>query len=74
MPKKNPNNKVHSPAALRDKYGNFVTNPEGIKSLCHEEIVERLRHRKIHSNLQDLQTLKEKLSQVCEAYQECTMD
>ena len=41
-----PNNKVHSPAALRDKYGNFVTNPEGIKSLCHEEIVERLRHRK----------------------------
>ena len=57
-----PNNTVHSPAALRDKYGNFVTNPEGIKSLCHEEIVERLRHRKIHSNLQDLQTLKEELS------------
>ena len=39
----------------------MITNPEGIKSLCLEEMVERLRHRPIHPDLVQLQYLKEKL-------------
>ena len=56
-----PNDKVHSPVSLQDNYGNLITNPEGIKKMCHDEIVERLRHRKIHPNLIHLQRLKEML-------------
>ena len=56
-----PNNKVHKPVALKDKLGNRITCPEGIKKLCHEEIIERLRHRNIHPNLSYLQELKELL-------------
>ena len=56
-----PNDKVHNPIALQDKYGNLITNPEGIKKMCHDEIVERLRHRKIHPSLKHLQGLKEML-------------
>ena len=40
----------------------MITNPEGIKKLCVDEITERLRHRPIHPNLIELQLLKEKLS------------
>ena len=57
------NGKEGNPIALKDKHGNLVTNEEGIKKLCLEEILERLRHRKIHPNLKELQTLKETLCQ-----------
>ena len=56
-----PKDKLHNPVALFDKKGNLITNPEGIKQLCLEEMVERLRHRKIKPDLIQLQHLKEKL-------------
>ena len=56
-----PNDKTCIPIALKDKRGNFVSSPEGIKNLCLEEMVHRLRHRKIHPNLIKLQKLKELL-------------
>ena len=55
------NNKNNVPVALKDKKGNLITNPEGIKKLCLEEILERLRHRKIHPDFSELQVLKEVL-------------
>ena len=39
--------------------GNLISNPEGIKQLCLDEVLERLRHRSIHPELKDLQDLKE---------------
>ena len=57
------NGKESNPIALKDKHGNLVTNPEAIKKLCLEEILERVRHRKIHPNLEELQILKETLCQ-----------
>ena len=55
------NDKQHNPVALKDKAGNTISNPEGIKKICLEEILERVRHRKIHPRLRDLQHLKEEL-------------
>ena len=43
-----PNNKNNIPGALKDKEGNLISNPEGIKQLCVNEMLERLRHRRIH--------------------------
>ena len=57
------NDKECRPMALYDKSGNLITNSEGIKNLCLEEILERVRHRKIHPNLKELQSLKEILCQ-----------
>ena len=57
------NDKESRPIALYDKSGNLITNSEGIKNLCLEEILERVRHRKIHPNLEELQKLKEILCQ-----------
>ena len=56
-----PNDRQHKPVALKDKQGNLITNPEGIKKLCLEEILERVRHRKIHPDLKELKQLKEEL-------------
>ena len=56
-----PKDKSNNPVALKDNKGNMITNPEGIKKLCVDEITERLRHRPIHPNLIELQLLKEKL-------------
>ena len=56
-----PKDKHHNPVALYDKKGNLVTNPEGIKQLCLEEMIERLRHREINPKLIQLQRLKENL-------------
>ena len=55
------NNKQHILVAIKDKSGNIISNPEGIKKLCLEEVLERVRHRKIHPRLKDLQQLKEQL-------------
>ena len=51
--------KSHNPVALKDRGGNLITNPEGIKKLCLEEMVERLRHRDMHPVLIQLQHMKE---------------
>ena len=56
-----PKDKSSNPVALRDKKGNLITCPEGIKKLCLEEMLERLRHRPMHPNLIKLQQLKENL-------------
>ena len=39
----------------------MITCPEGIKKMCLNEMVERLRHRQMHPNLLEVQHLKEKL-------------
>ena len=46
---------------LRGRKGNIITNPEGIKRICLEEVLKRVRNRKIHPRLLDLQNLKEEL-------------
>ena len=43
-----PNDKGGNPVALKDKSGNLITSPEAIKKLCLDEMVKRLRHRKIN--------------------------
>ena len=53
------NKKTNVPMALKDKQGNMITNPEGIKKICLEEMLERLRNRKIHPDFTELQSLKE---------------
>ena len=53
------NGKDSKPMALFDKTGNLITNSEGIKKLCIDEILERVRHCKIHPDLKKLQDLKE---------------
>ena len=55
-----PKNKDSNPVALKDREGNLITNPEGIKVLRANEMIERLRHRNIHPNLLELQHMKEK--------------
>ena len=42
-----------NPMAIKDSSGHLITNP------CLEEILDRVRHRKIHSELQEMQQLKE---------------
>ena len=54
-----PNDKGGNPVALKDKKGNWISSPEAIKKLCLEELVERLRHRKINPDLVHLQHMKE---------------
>ena len=56
-----PNDKTCKPVSLEDKRGNLITSPEALKKLCLEEMIERLRHRKINPELLHLQELKEKL-------------
>ena len=56
-----PKDKAHNTIALKDKHGNLITNPEGIKKLCLDEMVERLRHRDMNPGLVELQHMKEKL-------------
>ena len=56
-----PNDKASNPVALKDKQGNLITNPQGIKNLCLQEMTERLRHRLINPELLHLQQLKERL-------------
>ena len=56
-----PSEKSNVPVALKDKMGNMITNSEGIKKLCLEEILERLRHREIRPDLAELKLLKEEL-------------
>ena len=56
-----PSDKGCNPVGLKDKNGNLITSPEAIKKLCLEEMIERLRHRKINPELCHLQELKEKL-------------
>ena len=52
-----PNDKESRPVALQDKNGSLITNPEGLKRICLEEILKRVRHRKIHPRLLELQVL-----------------
>jgi hypothetical protein len=48
-----------TPMALKDSSEQLITNPARIKKLCLEDILNRVRHRKIHPELQELQQLKE---------------
>ena len=54
-----PRDKTHNPVALKDRKGNMITNPDGIKKLCLDEMVERLRHRNMNPKLIQLQVMKE---------------
>ena len=45
------NEKSSIQVALNDKEGNYISNQEGIKQLCLDEVLERLRHRAIHPDL-----------------------
>ena len=56
-----PKDKSSIPTALKDNKGNFISSPEGIKELCLNEMVNRLRHRKIRSDLTNLHKIKEVL-------------
>ena len=58
-----PNNKNNIPVALKNKEGNSISNPEGIKQLCLDEILEILRHWRIHPDFKELQYMKETLCQ-----------
>ena len=46
-----PKDKSSIPTALKDKKGNFISSAEGIKELCLNAMVFRLRHRKIYPDL-----------------------
>ena len=52
-----PRNKVNTPVALTDGKGNWITNPEGIKCLCLQEVLKRLRHRDIRPDLNTLKSM-----------------
>ena len=56
-----PKDKSSIPIAVKDPKGNFISSPEGIKELCLNEMIKRLRHRKIHPELKQLQRMKELL-------------
>ena len=56
-----PNNKESRPEALRDKNGNLITNPESTKRIYLGEILKRVRNRKLHPRLLELQVLKQGL-------------
>ena len=56
-----PKDKSCIPIALNDKEGNIISSPEGIKELCLNEMLHRLRHRKIHPKMIHLKFLKELL-------------
>ena len=58
-----PSDKIHTPVALKDGKGNWITNPEGIKNFCLQEVEKRLRHRDIRPDLKPLKRLKEELCQ-----------
>ena len=48
-----------NPMAIKYITGQLITNPEGIRKLSLEEILDRVRHRKIHPKLQEMQQFKE---------------
>ena len=56
-----PKHTSRSSTAIKDIDGNLITSPSAIKQFCLEEILIRLRKRKIHPDLIQLQVLKEKL-------------
>ena len=49
------------PMAKHDSHGNLVTSTQNLKALYLETYQQRLRHRKINSNFEDLKLLKDKL-------------
>ena len=57
------------PTAKMDKEGNIVTNPEAIKKIYLEAYIDRLKHREINPNLEELKVLREELfeQRLCEA-------
>ena len=57
------------PTAKMDKEGNIVTNPEAIKNIYLEAYIDRLKHREINPNLEELKVLREELfeQRLCEA-------
>ena len=56
-----PKHTIRKSTAIRDSKGNLITNPEAIKQYYLEEVLIRLRKRKIHPDIIQLQSLKEKL-------------
>ena len=56
-----PSYKNNTPVALKDDKGNMITSQEGIKNICLQEILKRLRHRDIRPDLFELKALKEEL-------------
>ena len=60
FPKQGPN----IPIALKDKEGNLITDPEANKEFALESIVERLRHRPNHPNIdENIFKMKEELAE-----------
>ena len=61
-----PNRKKQAivPLALKDQYGNLITNHENIKNHCLDDIIKRLRKRKMHPELVKLEQRKMNLSKM----------
>ena len=59
-----PKNSANVPIVLKDKEGNFLTDPEANKEYALESIVERLRHRPNHPNVdEEIYQMKEELAE-----------
>ena len=52
------------PTAFKDKYGNMITNHEGTKNHCLNNIISRLRKRPMHPELKSLEKRKLLLSKL----------
>jgi hypothetical protein len=56
-----PKNTIDPPAAKKDKFGNLVTDKDGLEALYLETYQERLKPNKIADGLEELKSLKEYL-------------
>ena len=54
-----PRHTQHIPIAVKDMKGNLITSSAGIKDFSLNKIIKRLRHRRIHPDIIQLQELKE---------------
>ena len=54
-----PKDKRCIPMALNDKESNLLSSPDGIKQLSLNEMIQQLRHRKIHPDLTHIKVLKD---------------
>ena len=56
-----PKNTIDPPAAKKDKFGNLVTDKDGLEALYLETYIDRLKPNKIADGLEELKDLKEYL-------------
>ena len=56
-----PKNTIDPPAAKQDKFGNLVTDKEGLEALYLDTYIQRLKPNKIADGLEELKSLKEYL-------------